>query len=108
MGFRSAVFSLVPGRRQAAGTLVAGGVQRTAMAGAVGRALADDAARSAAVAGRLSADAALDTGGLFRNVGGGFALSAARVRRAQGTTYGDDCRQPHAAIHARVGSAGRL
>ena len=90
MGLRSTLFGFVPGRRQAAGTLVASGVQRAALAGAIGGALADDAARSAAVAGGVSADAALDPSRLFRNHGGGFALAAARVRRTQAATHGDD------------------
>src|SRR5271157_1139426 len=107
MGLRSTLFGFVPGRRQAAGTVVASGVQRAALAGAMGGARADEAARSAAVAGGVSANAALDPSRLLRNQGGGFALAAARVCRTQGATHGDDRRQPDAAIDTRVGSAGR-
>src|SRR5271157_23168 len=108
MGLRSTLSGFVPGRRQAAGTLVASGIQRAALAGAIGGALADDAARSAAMAGGVSANPALDPRWLFRNHGRGFALAAARVCRTQGATHGDDRRQPDAAIDPRVGSAGRL
>ena len=42
MGLRSTLFGFVPGRRQAAGTLVASGVQRATLAGTIRGALADD------------------------------------------------------------------
>jgi len=60
-------------------------------------------AGSAAVAGSLQPDAALDTSGLFRDDGGRPALAAALICRAQAQAHGDDSGQPHAAIDAGVG-----
>src|ERR1035437_2599561 len=70
---------LVPGRREAAGVSVASHVQRGALAGAFWGTLADDAQRSASVAGGVPADAALDSGWMLRNHGRGFTFPAARV-----------------------------
>jgi len=80
----------VPGGRAAALALFAGCVQRSALYREVGHAVADDAARSAPLAGGLSPDAALDTGRLFRDDRRRPALAAARVGRAQRQANRDD------------------
>src|SRR5258705_6642416 len=85
-----------------------GGVQRAALAGEDGGALADDAQRSAAVAGGVPADATLDTSRMLRDHGGGSAFSAARVRGAQAAAHGDGGGQPDAAVHAGVGRTGGI
>ncbi len=60
------------------------------------------------VDGGLSADTALDAGRGLRDAGGGCAFAAARVRRTQATDNGDDRGQPHAAVDAGIGSAGKI
>src|SRR3974390_1203914 len=106
MGLRSAVFGLVPGGRQAAGVLAAGGIQCAALVGQIRGTLANDAQRSAAVAGALPANPALDSGWLFRGIGGRSAFAAAGICRAKTTTSRHDSRQPYDSIHARVRRAG--
>lgn len=53
MSIRGAVSDIVSGRRQAAGVLALGGIQRGALAGSFGRTLADNAERSASMAGGI-------------------------------------------------------
>src|ERR1039458_5762652 len=75
MGICCALPDVVQARRRAAGLSVAGGVQCGALRGARRHSVAHDAQRPAAVAGGLSADAALDGGGLFPDDGRGSLLS---------------------------------
>ena len=93
--------------RRSARTLC-GGFQRSAVYREVGHAVADDAARSAALAGGLSPDAALDTGRLFRDDRGRPGFAVAPVGWAQRQADGHDPRQPHLAVDAGVGGARRI
>ena len=104
MGVCCSVSGIVPRGRCAADAQFPGGVQRAALAGEDGGALADDAQRSAAVAGGVPADATLDTSRMLRDHGGGSAFAAARVRGAQAAAHGDGGGQPDAAVHAGVGA----
>jgi hypothetical protein len=84
------------------------GVQRTALAGAQRRPLAHDAARIPAMAGGISADAALAGGGLFRGDGARSAGAAAGIRRPQGAAQCGDTGQPHPAVGAGIRGARGL
>src|SRR5215471_21339934 len=88
-------------RRRPAAPRLARGVQRPALAGAHGGALADAAARFAALGGRVSADAALAARRLLRSPGPRPARLAAPTGRTEAAADGSDHRQPHGAIDAR-------
>ena len=92
-GFVAPYLVSVPGGRAPAGALAAGGLQWTTLHCKDWEPVADDAARSAAVARGLSADATLAPGRSLRDPGPRSALATARVRRAQREANRHDPRQ---------------
>ena len=104
----SSLSDIVPGRQPATGLPAAQRVQRLALAGQIGRALAHDAARLSALACRVSADSALAEGTLLRVPVPRSAHARARVFGTRARADRWRHRQPHDSIHTRIGRARGL